>query len=170
MQKKFELDKILKLAEQRELLTTQLSSFELPEIIIPNEKNEPLYKITISMLGDFLIYINRNSIGSVYGMLSQISNPDPIVDEMDSTTAMTYLEAANYLSGRRVNKPSIRSGKSSSRIRPSRIIDEQSEELSSTENWALVFALPAVKCLDLVDLLYKIFGDDLHGYKEQSYI
>lgn len=165
MQKKFELDKILKLAEQRELLTTQLSSFELPEIIIPNERNEPLYKITISMLGDFLIFINRNSIRSVYGMLSQISNPDSIVDGMDFEVAMTYLEAANYLSGKKSKFPPVpRPNKASNRR--SSVMDDITESLLNNESWALIFALPAVKCLDLVDLLYKIFGDDLHSYKE----
>lgn len=169
MKKFYELDKILKLVAERELLTTQLKTIELPKVIINSELNIPLYKFCMSPVGDFMIFINRRQRHSLFGSLSKIELPEELLNYREPEIMISYLEASRMLKQLKLKKSSsapprlVRARTPEEEFIEEDYFSEDSEEIS----WRLILALPAYKCIPIIELLYKVFEDDLYQYKEE---
>lgn len=191
-QQTFDLNTVLALAEQREALNTKLKTFSPPVVLIKDNDNQPVYKITVTMVGDLFIYINQNN-NSILGMLSKISKPEELLsDPYEMPMSHGNEVVSSYIKAMRLTKSSKKGLTGSISRNPSDLLDINAEEehelveaLGRTSGrigrgdtygsekskvipWKLVVAIPIADMLEISEFLGKIFGDDIYINEESS--
>lgn len=156
MKKPYDLDKLLCLLEERESILAKIQTFELPEFLINNEKNIPVYRIHFSRFGDLVIQRNINvsaNLGSPYSDLREITQ------DLDASMSESYLLRAMA----NPSSPFSRPG----RLRRANLLDSMvNTDKEELPEWSFVLAIPINKCLDITQSLFNIFRDDILNNSE----
>lgn len=153
----YDLEKILKLVEQRELLASKIKTMLIAPVIINSLSGSPLYKLCISPNGDFMIFTNTSQYRNI---IRSIASPlDDLNDNYDLSVSAAYTSAWELLRSSKVKRAVYQEHE---------LISENSEErsIAPSTNWKLVFSLPAMECRPLVETIYTLFRDDLHNNED----
>ena len=153
MSNQYDLSKVLNLVEQRNEITLKLKMIERPSIILTTDEGKPIYKITMSHVGDLLIFVNTLEQHSIPAMLTRVPYPDDFYDLSDSEVSATYIEAAKILERHKGNVE-VRATRSNQQVMEQEAI------------WRLIVGLPIEKCIPFAELMQDIFGDDIYNNKK----